>query len=744
MVLEILCRKSSTGVLWHEAFESTLNDADDEAFLYAWIVALAHEYGRYGYRRNTALLHQQGWPNNYGLVKFTGEETTVKTSTWERGIGIGIGAFAVLAVVAPPLWAFDTFEHRHLGNVAYEQAKRAVKGNLPQQVMDDLRKFEKELEVRETPCIPSSQIKPSQCMAIKALRRIPVRFGDFAALAGDHAGTPAEVYEMVQNFVQVGKHSEEVTRVLATRRQWERACAQMRRYYSDGGELDGVHCVKDGGPKSQSADAVLPLTGYSPQRDEWSEIEGLPGFFDLVSSNQSHFPTHSWREYAVRHHAALQAAKSYKDKKADKEGCRDFITILRLKKVEYNYGEDAPLCYLRRALVYEGYAQHFLHDSFASGHIGTEFGNCVISAFGCAPDKQVVNHIHNELNRLGLKVTFNTAGQKFLMDAQKRFRLIKDLKLEDFSQGWLATGDDFLMVPEAGFHREIVSLIATASLIEVLEAMGEEGGSEQSLHDVCEKWVDVFPEATDTQLMRVIHRPTLCRTTGRGPDEEFSSDTAVDLAIFQADRPRLWPSPLWPDAGYTHRLLGRTMDDRVRIVPLEGWKFMVSWGQTWGRFDQLDANGNRVTPKNGENSGTFEVGYVRTTNPWFPNYLGFGAAVTSEVRTVIYPLSLGYWGGTDSRTIFWGLRMNAGLRIDEPLIESNPGQTQESSMELAFPLDIGFKVYKGVSLYIRPELLVINLPEFAWNGAKTAVVEHIFNGQGRLTFGLVLDFGEVF
>ena len=186
------------------------------------------------------------------------------------------------------------------------------------------------------------------------------------------------------------------------------------------------------------------------------------------------------------------------------------------------------------------------------------------------------------------------------------------------------------------------------------------------------------------------------------------------------------------------------MDDRVRIVPLEGWKFMVSWGGARGRFDQLDANGTRVTAKNGENSGTLEVGYVRTTNPWFPNYLGFGAAVISEVRTVIYPLSLGYWGGTDSRTIFWGLRMNAGLRIDEPLIESNPGQARESSMELAFPLDIGFKVYKGVSLYIRPELLVINLPEFAWSGPKTAVVEHIFNGRGQLTFGLVLDFGEVF
>jgi hypothetical protein len=667
----------------------------------------------------------------------------VKT-LWGRGIGIGIVSIAVLAAVSPPLWAFDTFEHRHLGNVAYEQAKRAVKENLPQQVMDDLDKFEKELKIDEKPCMPSSQIKPSQCMAVKALRHIPVRFGDFAALAGDHAGTPAEVYEMVQNFIHVGEDSEEVKRVLATRRQWQRACVQMRAYYSYGGKLDDIHCVQDGGARALSADAVLPPAGYSPQRDEWSEFEGLPGFLDLVSSNQRHFPTHSWREYAIRHHAALQAAKSYKDKKADKEGCRDFITILLLKKVEYNYGEDAPLCYLRRALVYEGYAQHFLHDSFASGHIGTEFGNCVYSAFGCAPDKQVVNHIHNELNRLGLKVTFNTAGQKILMAAQKRFGVIKDLKLEDFSQGWLAVGDDFLMVPEAGFHREIVSLIATASLIEVLEAMGEEGGSEQSLHDVCVNSVDVFPVATDTQLIRVINRSTLCRTTGRGPDEKFSDDT-VDLAIFQADRPRFWPNPLWPDPGYIHRLLGRTMDDRVRIFPLEGWKFMISWGQAWGRFDELNANGTRQSVQNRSTNGTFEVGYVRKTEWYYPNYFGFGAAVTSGVRTAIYPLSFGYWGATDSRTIFWGLRMNAGLRIDEPLSESNPGQRRLSSMEFAFPLDIGFKVYKGMSFYIRPELLVIHFPGLAGSGAaQSAVVEHIFNGQGRLTFGLVLDFGEVF
>ena len=597
--------------------------------------------------------------------------------------------------------------------------------------------------------MPSGQISPSQCMAIKALKRIPVRFGDFAALAGDHAGTPAEVYEMVRNFRGVGENSEEVKRVLATRRQWERACAQMRASYRNPGTPDDIHCVKDDGAESGSADTVLPPTGYSPQRDEWSEFEVLPGFLELVSSNQSHFPTHSWREYAIHHHRALQAAQSYKDKKVDKEGCRDsFPTFPTFPKflgnnVESNYGEDAPLCYLRRALVYEGYAQHFLHDSFSSGHIGTEFGKCVWSAVGCAPDKQVVNHIHNELNRLGLEVTVNAAEQQILMEAQKRFGLITDLKWKDFGQPWLAAGDDFLMVPEARHHREIISLIATASLVDVLEALGGKKDSGHSLHEVCKKWMDVFPVAADKQQMRAIERKTLCEISGK-QNKETLTDHEMDLAIFQADRPRFWPNSLWPDPGYTHRLLGRTMDDRVRIFPLEGWKFMITWGQAWGRFDELNTNGTRQSVQNSSTNGTFEVGYVRRTERYFPNYFGFGAAITSGVRAAIYPLSVGYWGATDSRTIFWGLRMNAGLRIDEPLSESNQGQRLLSSMEFAFPVDIGFKVYKGIAFYIRPELLVVHFPGLGGSGAaQSAVVEHIFNGQGRLTFGLVLDFGEV-
>ena len=43
--------------------------SDDEDSLRARIITLAREYGRYGYRRITALLHQEGWRVNHKRVE---------------------------------------------------------------------------------------------------------------------------------------------------------------------------------------------------------------------------------------------------------------------------------------------------------------------------------------------------------------------------------------------------------------------------------------------------------------------------------------------------------------------------------------------------------------------------------------------------------------------------------------------------------------------------------------------------
>ena len=45
------------------------SQADDEELLRVRIVALAREYGRYGYRRITALLQQEGWRVNHKRVE---------------------------------------------------------------------------------------------------------------------------------------------------------------------------------------------------------------------------------------------------------------------------------------------------------------------------------------------------------------------------------------------------------------------------------------------------------------------------------------------------------------------------------------------------------------------------------------------------------------------------------------------------------------------------------------------------
>ena len=52
--------------------------ADDEEALTEDILRLAHKYGRYGYRRITALLHLKGWRVNHKRVERIWREQGLK------------------------------------------------------------------------------------------------------------------------------------------------------------------------------------------------------------------------------------------------------------------------------------------------------------------------------------------------------------------------------------------------------------------------------------------------------------------------------------------------------------------------------------------------------------------------------------------------------------------------------------------------------------------------------------------
>jgi len=73
-VLEVLTVSQLSGVPCAGSGEAhpahgTLKVTNDEAFLTANIVSLASEYGRYGYRRITALLRRDGWGVNHKRVE---------------------------------------------------------------------------------------------------------------------------------------------------------------------------------------------------------------------------------------------------------------------------------------------------------------------------------------------------------------------------------------------------------------------------------------------------------------------------------------------------------------------------------------------------------------------------------------------------------------------------------------------------------------------------------------------------
>ena len=90
--------------------------ADDEAALTAAIIELARQYGRYGYRRVTALLRTEGWACNHKRVEriWRREGLRVPARQPKRGrLWLNDGSCVRLRPEKPnDVWAYDFVEDR--------------------------------------------------------------------------------------------------------------------------------------------------------------------------------------------------------------------------------------------------------------------------------------------------------------------------------------------------------------------------------------------------------------------------------------------------------------------------------------------------------------------------------------------------------------------------------------------------------------------------------------------------------
>ena len=687
-------------------------------------------------------------------------------------------AFCLVAYTffAPHCFAYDYFEHRYIGNLASEMALASIQ---TEGFKKDLDSAAKELGFQWNGVKVVAQALTGKSAPGESyfLREVPVRFGDLSAISGDLAENTNELITILacltardthENKHRINKcgydsrynkivgsiwRDQNVERdstltqqdgpklnhtylsnvFLTTRRQWESVCRWVKTIQSKQSNGNEDHpldeCVTaalDTIDSSQQNRYLGPIShGYMPSRNELGEFESLSNFASLAGRNRTHFPTHSWETYRANHLLAMSFAACYWQ---------------RTHHLEWDHPECAysknGIDYLMGAITYEGFAQHFLQDSFSSGHIGAAYGFCPTEALEsipvlsmlsripvmCLPTKEFLQHVHDMLNEIGLDVKVTGLISEILPQPNV---LKARLDLDAMQQGWKAAGDRHLLTREAAFHRRIVSHVAAASLREIFEtAMNNKSGSQCRM---CSK--HLFPIPLDESLM----------------SPEASQYLATDYSPSQYNL-------LQPSGNKPPDLAAISPDPRVPRLGIEGWKVLASIGMTssglrrgsiWDNFpNSKDFKDPTIRPST-HTVQVFEIGYVRDTGPGIPNYLGTGFLYAPGIgRTSIYPVSFGWWGPREQTELplTVGIRANLGFRFLNAMSDLNPQPDGLEKFEATITTDVMYSIYKPLALYIRTDLA-------SWTSERLLMgsrVDSAFsNGAITMTFGFKLDLAGI-
>jgi hypothetical protein len=586
--------------------------------------------------------------------------------------------------------AFDTFEHRFLGNRAYDRALKPYQDT----------RFGHELQAVGSNVLGFGQ-NPEVIARVETrlAGRVPLGFGDLPALAGDYTASRGELFQTILLIRrQLDERKDDPTvyaafqRLIAqaeaifrgTRRQWLSACVWIygaRKVPPLPPKQQDAQCFDhlDLVPDEKVRDFRFGSIGYRPDRAEQAEQEGIPGYVELAARNRSHFPRHSWKAYADNHRAALRYAACYRDRgkvRCDDEG----------RPIAGPEGKGfEPEELLAMMLVAEGFAQHFLQDSFAAGHIASKFGGCSYEGdtvqLLCRPTKARVQQTHDVLNQLGLSVA--------LLDAQGD-------RAKHAARPWTAFGDRHLFTPEADLHRAIILDTAEASLAEVFKRAA--GGDKRAAEacDLCT--TGVFPVEAGS-----VEKPAAI-------DEGYE---ARDLAEFELLDSRL-PVSLSDE---------RSKDPRVPILPVEGWKLGVAIAQQNSGDERVGSNGGMM----------LRMDYMRNvgsgTNIYGVEYWNFLDRGSSLLGTI------GWARPREVSLTQYAFKFKAGLRSEEANLDT--GIEHRNGVELAAGLDFNYEIYRPLAIIVHLQPLAL----FHYSGQNRW--ETIFNGGWKAAVGVRFDFSGI-
>ena len=584
-------------------------------------------------------------------------------------------AALVAGALGPPALAFDYFEHRYLGNSAYRKALEELGDPKLKQALT--KATHEKLGFGKATGAPSD-------VAERLLDQLPLQFGDLSALAGDFTEDDSDLKQLMGAMLGPSRVKAPAL-IVDTRRQWFSACKWLYRsrgrppYTGSWDDCFGL-IAGDGDPKRE-ARSEFASSGYQASREELAAHEMISNYISLASQNQSHFPRHSWKSYSGYHARALRFASCYG---------RELVCVG--SRAELLSGDDL----LAEALLNEAFAQHYLHDSFAAGHIGTRYGECTLGLF-CKPTKRTVKQTHDVLNELGLEVVIASPPAYLGDDAGQ------------ISRGWTAFGDDHLFIREADFHRDVVVRTAAASMKEVLERArtGDEGGCR-----MCD--ARVFPVPKDPEFLTEESRAALAATDLRAPGYPVG-----DLAQFEKAC----------TLGGWLCLDQRSKDPRIPAVPVEGWKI------GFGHARQSLGGNLRTGPL--EQGAMLRIDYMRNGDPRWPNTYGFEFWGLPNFRSS-YLLTAGYSWPRELAPLSIALRAKYGWRIEDAFTRDNPDPQRVGGQELTFPsVELTYDLYPPVAVFLTVNMATV----FFKNG--TRVTELINHNEFSLALGFKFDLSGI-
>jgi len=651
--------------------------------------------------------------------------------------------------------SFYEFEHRYIGNAAYTIAEKQLETD-PQfnttagkGLLKDLNYLTRKVFHfhDQNPNLAQKKVYEVQGeLAAAFLSLIPITFGDLSSLSADHFTDIHELEQSVARFagydspmkLNLGelflemlgnslppriRYSQEFGRIIVLRKQWLSACRWHYAKTNSENPLVKPTPLPDcfGGPEQQySSNKWTALIrnenhkfgdehdlrrfyhigsdGYIRPRDELAAFERLPKYASLAASNQSHFPQQSWENFLTHHMAALENAKRYSNadskEKVTSSGCTELMKSATL-----------PQCFLKMALLEEAFAQHFLHDSFSSGHIASSSGS---------QNKEYLQQVHDSVNELGLHVAVEEMPRVSGIPSEAGRQMI--------GKGWIAFGDGHLLIAEAQFHRAVILTVSSASLQEVFAAATF--GHHENALETCNKWIAVFPIPRDPSYTKALNNTTnFCQMLGQSSGE--SVNHLRDLIYYEAGH-------------------GLSPDPRVTARPFEGWKVFIAAGPSFGKFDTVQSDGNSLSKDFWSPTIAFDLGYVRTTEAFWPNYFGVGALRVNDMRTSFYG-SAGYFIASPDSRFFIGYRLNVGFQVADAFTQQNRNSIDRTSFEIGVPVDVGWRIYRPLTLFLRLNYLDLTFRGLGGSQNFTGVTaETLYLGTTPVLLGVMFDLAEVF